>query len=119
MTTTAVLDQVGMNPAAVQELETLFRQQIDQGLHPGAGLAVYRQGQLAIDLWGGLADDAAGTPVNADTMFICTPPPSPWPPSASTSLWRAGPARLGRPLAKVLAPVSPTTTRAALPSGTS
>ena len=69
-TATAVLDPTGMNPTAVQELETLFRQQIDRGLHPGAGLAVYRHGKLAVDLWGGLADDAAGTPVNADTMFI-------------------------------------------------
>ncbi len=70
MTTTAILDEVGMNPTAVQEVETLFRQQIARGLHPGAGLAVYRHGRLALDLWDGLADDAAGTPVAADTMFI-------------------------------------------------
>ena len=70
MTTTAVLDEVGMNPVAVQELQTLFLRQIDQGLHPGAGLAVYRHGRLAVDLWAGRADDASGQPVAADTMFI-------------------------------------------------
>ena len=70
MTTSAVLDEVGMNPTAVQELEALFRRQIADGLHPGAGLAVYRHGKLAVDLWGGLADDAGGKPVNAGTMFI-------------------------------------------------
>ena len=70
MTTATIQEQVGLDPAAVEELEKLFHQQIEQGLHPGAGLAVYRHGKLAVDLWGGLADDAAGTPVNADTMFI-------------------------------------------------
>ena len=70
MTITATLDEVGMNAAAVQDLEDLFRRQIEQGLHPGAGLAVYRHGRLVVDLWGGLSDDAAGKPVAPDTMFI-------------------------------------------------
>ena len=59
-----------MDVAAVRELETLFYRQIADGLHPGAALAVYRNTRLVVDLWGGLADDAAGTPVAADTMFI-------------------------------------------------
>ena len=60
----------GMDLAAVRDLETLFHRQIADGLHPGAGLAVYRHGRLVVDLWGGRADDAAGVPVAADTMFI-------------------------------------------------
>lgn len=66
----SAIADAGMNPAAARELEALFHRQIADGLHPGAGLAVYRQGRLAVDLWGGLADDAGGVPVNADTMFI-------------------------------------------------
>ena len=66
----SVVAAAGMDPAAVRDLETLFHRQIAAGLHPGAGLAVYRHGRLAVDLWGGRADDAAGVPVAADTMFI-------------------------------------------------
>lgn len=90
MTTTIVLDEVGMDPAAVQELENLFRRQIDRGLHPGAGLAVYRHGRLAVDLWGGLADDAGGTPVAADTMFILYSSTKPLAAACLHVLWERG-----------------------------
>lgn len=90
MTTTTVLEEVGMDPAAVQELENLFRHQIDQGLHPGAGLAVYRHGRLAVDLWGGLADDAGGTPVAADTMFILYSSTKPLAAACLHMLWERG-----------------------------
>ena len=66
----SAIADAGMNLAAARELEALFHRQIADGLHPGAGLAVYLSGRLAVDLWGGLADDAGGVPVNADTMFI-------------------------------------------------
>ena len=45
-----------VDTAAFQEVEQLFDQQIAEGLHPGAQLAVYHGGQLVLDLWGGLAD---------------------------------------------------------------
>ena len=90
MTTTTVLEEVGMDPIAVQELEALFRKQIDQGLHPGAVLAVYRHGKLAVDLWGGLADDAAGTPVQSDTMFILYSSTKPLAAACLHILWERG-----------------------------
>ena len=90
MTTTTVLEEVGMNPTAVQEVANLFRQQIDRGRHPGAGLAVYRHGKLAVDLWGGLADDAAGTPVAADTMFILYSSTKPLAAACLHILWERG-----------------------------
>ena len=90
MTTTTVLEEVGMDPAAVQALDDLFRQQIDRGLHPGAGLAVYRHGKLAVDLWGGLADDAGGTPVAADTMFILYSSTKPLAAACLHILWERG-----------------------------
>ena len=66
----SLVTRAEMDVDAVRELETLFHRQIADGLHPGAALAVYRNTRLVVDLWGGLADDAAGTPVAADTMFI-------------------------------------------------
>ena len=90
MTTTTVLEEVGMDPIAVQELQDLFRRQIDQGLHPGAGLAVYRHGRLAVDLWGGLADDAGGTPVAPDTMFILYSSTKPLAAACLHILWERG-----------------------------
>ncbi|MBO55648.1 MAG: hypothetical protein CL886_08325 [Dehalococcoidia bacterium] len=60
-----------------EKLETLFYDQIDQGLHPGAALAVYYQGSLVVDLYGGLADRESGKRVSSDTMFVlysCTKP---------------------------------------------
>ena len=105
MTTTTVLEEVGMDPAAVQELENLFRRQIDRGLHPGAGLAVYRHGRLAVDLWGGLADDAGGTPVAADTMFILYSSTKPLAAACLHVLWERGQLDWDDTVAQVLAGV--------------
>ncbi len=74
---TAMPESAGMDPQALQRVEALFREQIAQGVHPGAGLAVYRRGGLVLDLYGGVADNRLGKPVTADTMFVlysCTKP---------------------------------------------
>ena len=63
-------DSVQMDSRGLARVEGLFYQQIDQGLHPGAVLAVYRHGQLVLDLHGGLADQQASIPVTSDTMFV-------------------------------------------------
>lgn len=63
--------------ANVEKLETLFQEQIKTGFHPGAALAVYYQGSLVVDLYGGLADRESGKQVSSNTMFIlysCTKP---------------------------------------------
>ena len=44
-----------MDPEGLRAVEALFQQQIDEGLHPGASLAVYRHGRPARELYGGLA----------------------------------------------------------------
>jgi CubicO group peptidase (beta-lactamase class C family) len=59
-----------MDPQALGRVEQLFWEQIEQGLHPGAALAVYRRGKLALDLYGGVADQESGRPVTEDTMFV-------------------------------------------------
>ena len=63
-------DIVQMDPGALQRVENLFREQIEQGTHPGASLAVYRHGKQVLDLFGGVADNQSGKPVNQDTMFV-------------------------------------------------
>ena len=117
MTTTTVLEEVGIDPAAVQALEGLFRQQIDRGLHPGAGLAVYRHGKLAVDLWGGLADDAGGTPVAADTMFILYSSTKPLAAACLHVLWERGQLAWDDKVATT-GPNSPSTARTPSPSDT-
>ena len=59
-----------MDPKGLERVKELFFQQIDDGLHPGAVLAVYRHGELVLDLQGGLADQQAGRTVDEDTMFV-------------------------------------------------
>lgn len=52
----------------VDEVSKLFEAMIAEGLHPGAQLAVYRDGQLLADLVGGV-DGPGGKPVTAATLF--------------------------------------------------
>jgi len=63
-----------MDSEGLRAVEALFRQQIDEGLHPGASLAVYRHGRLVLELFGGLArlpdGQASGQPVTPETLFV-------------------------------------------------
>ena len=67
MTTLAKPDAVQMNGQKLEQVKQLFHQQIDEGIHPGAGLAVYRYGNLVLDIHGGTGKDK---PVDAETMFV-------------------------------------------------
>jgi CubicO group peptidase (beta-lactamase class C family) len=48
----------------------VLEQQIANGEHVGYGVAVYHRGEKAVDLWGGLADEAEGTPWVENTMAV-------------------------------------------------
>jgi len=67
MATLTKPDAVAMDSQKLEQVKRLFQRQIDEGLHPGAGLAVYRYGNLVLDIFGGIANTE---PVNADTMFV-------------------------------------------------
>ena len=67
MATLTQPDAVAMDSQKLEQVKQLFQQQIDDGLHPGAGLAVYRYGNLVLDIYGG---DGTSGPVTADTMFV-------------------------------------------------
>ncbi len=81
---------VQMDPVALERVEGLFRRQIDEGVHPGAVLAVYRHGKQVIDLHGGLADAEAGKPVAADTLFVLYSSTKPLAAACLHILWERG-----------------------------
>ena len=70
MATLTTPETVSMNPAGLEEVKRLFNRQISEGLHPGAGLAVYRYGSLVLDIYGGVADSGTGRRVDDGTMFV-------------------------------------------------
>ena len=67
MATLTAPDSVAMDSKKLEQVKQLFHGQIDEGLHPGAGLAVYRYGNLVLDIHGGIANTE---PVTGDTMFV-------------------------------------------------
>ena len=70
MATLTTPETVSMNPAGLEQVKQIFNRQISEGLHPGAGLAVYRYGSLVLDIHGGVADNGTGRRVDDKTMFV-------------------------------------------------
>jgi CubicO group peptidase (beta-lactamase class C family) len=58
-----VVTSGGVKVRRLEPVKHLFEEQIDKGLHPGAALTVYHQGQLVLDLYGGVADKESGRAV--------------------------------------------------------
>ncbi len=63
-------ETVQMDALGLEKVKDLFRQQIRDGLHPGAALAVYRHGQLVLDLQEGVASQETDRPVTEETIFV-------------------------------------------------
>lgn len=61
---------VGMSSESLMNVEALFREQIDSGMHPGASMAVYRHGRLVLNLHGGVLNTETGDSVVEDSMFV-------------------------------------------------
>jgi CubicO group peptidase (beta-lactamase class C family) len=53
-----------------QRLEEIFRRNLEQGLDVGASLAVTLDGELVVDLWGGIKDQEKGTAWERDTIVL-------------------------------------------------
>jgi CubicO group peptidase (beta-lactamase class C family) len=60
--------EMKLNPVKLNELTLSFEKMIKDGLHPGAQLCVYYQGEPVIELAGGL-DAPAGRPVTNQTLY--------------------------------------------------
>lgn len=89
-----------MDPQALGRVEDLFRQQIEQGVHPGAALAAYRHGEMVLDLCGGTADSASGKPVAQDTMFVLYSSTKPLAAACLYLLWERGKLDWDEPVAR-------------------
>ena len=93
-------DTVQMDSQALKRVEELFSEQINSGLHPGAGRAVYRHGQPVLDLHGGLADSEAKLPVNTDTIFVLYSATKPLAAACIHILWERGSLAWDEPVAR-------------------
>lgn len=60
---------VGLTAAGVAKIKRVFERMIADDLHPGAQLAVYRHGKLALALAGGVTEPDGKTPVTAKTLY--------------------------------------------------
>lgn len=89
-----------MSPQGLERLRELFFQQIEAGLHPGAALAVYRYGQLVVDLYGGQADGDTGRPVDENTMFVLYSSTKPVTACCLYILWERGQLQWEDPVAQ-------------------
>jgi len=59
---------LGVDLKALDDLVQVFNLMMEEGLHPGAQLAVYRNGELVIELAGGI-DPPSGKPITEKTLF--------------------------------------------------
>ena len=67
MATLTAPDAVAMDSDKLEQVKKLFYSQIAEGLHPGAGISVYRYGKQVLENQGGTANRE---PVTVDTMFV-------------------------------------------------
>ena len=58
----------GICPDRYEPLRTAFEAAFDAGLESGASVAVAEEGEVVVDLWGGVADAATGRPWERDTI---------------------------------------------------
>lgn len=88
-----------LDAQAFQQVEALFLRQIATDLHPGAQLAVYHQGHLVLNLWGGMANTQTCRAVERDTMFVLFSSTKPMASMAVHLLIERGKAELDAPVA--------------------
>lgn len=62
------LKRLGIDAKELENLVQLFQEMLDDGLHLGAQLAVFKDGELVIELAGGTTGPS-GEPVSPDTLF--------------------------------------------------
>jgi len=93
-------DSVQIDPQGLSKVEELFNQQIEEGLHPGASLGVYRHGKPVLDLQRGYADKYTGKPVFPDTIFVMFSATKPLAAACIHILWQQGKLAWDDPVAK-------------------
>lgn len=61
-------ERLGFSVSGLEKLAAVFTRMIEESQHPGAQLAIYRNGELAYEIFGGV-NRAGGSPVTADTLY--------------------------------------------------
>lgn len=75
---------VSLTDVGEARIAEVFYRHLGEGLHPGAGVAVYLGGDLVFDLVGGMMSERHAAPVDGDTLFrvfSCSKP------LAAAALW--------------------------------
>ena len=75
---------VDLTEAGKARIAEVFTRHLGKGQHPGAGVAVYVDGDLVLDMVGGMMSDRHPSPVDGDTLFrvfSCSKP------VAAAALW--------------------------------
>jgi len=66
-----MLDHIhGFCDPKFQRIADIFQDNFDRGLEVGASLAVMKDGEIIVDLWGGLKDEGRKTPWEEDTLVL-------------------------------------------------
>src|ERR1700759_1562489 len=60
----------GYTAAGFEGVREQFEQNFEAGLEVGAAFTAYHRGEKVVDLWGGVADEAAGRPWAEDTLQL-------------------------------------------------
>jgi CubicO group peptidase (beta-lactamase class C family) len=60
----------GTSEKSFERVRDVLAKQLDAGEGIGGAVAVYHRGELVVDLWGGMADRAAGRPWEEDTICV-------------------------------------------------
>jgi CubicO group peptidase (beta-lactamase class C family) len=53
-----------------EKVRDAFQKNFDEGKEIGAAFSAYHRGEKVVDLWGGIADPATGSPWNEDTIIL-------------------------------------------------
>src|SRR3954464_9027012 len=60
----------GWTASGFEGVRDAFEKNFADGLEIGAAFSAYHRGQKVVDLWGGVTDEATGTPWAEDTMIV-------------------------------------------------
>lgn len=61
--------QAGLSAKGIEKITQVFNQLLAEDYHPGAQLAVYRHGELVLELAGGVTEPGGKVPVTAKTLY--------------------------------------------------
>jgi CubicO group peptidase (beta-lactamase class C family) len=86
--------ELGLDPKGVESLAAAFRSQLEKNRHPGAQLALCRNGKLILEMGGGIARKTPEQKVTPETMFVLFSCTKAWSATAAHMLIERGKLKL-------------------------